>query len=189
MPDAYLDMPVGRFLDELAAGRPAPGGGSAAAMTVALAAGLCAMTARLSAGRLAQAGELAAQAQRLQDGVAQLAQADADGYRGVLEARRIAPGTPGRAAVVAAALSAASAVPIQIVEAGVEVAGLAARLADEGNPNLRGDAATAALLAAAGARAAAGLVAINLAATPNDDRSAYVEQLLRKLPPGQSMDK
>jgi methenyltetrahydrofolate cyclohydrolase len=182
-PDAYLDMPVGRFLEELSAGRPDPGGGSAAALAVALAAGLCSMTARLSAGRLAQAAELAADARRLQARVAPLAQADADGYQAVLEARRLAPGTPGRAEAVAAALSAASAVPIQIVEAGVEVAGLAARLAEEGNKNLRGDAETAALLAAAGARAAGGLVAIHLAGANDDDRSAHVARLLRKLPP------
>jgi formiminotetrahydrofolate cyclodeaminase len=115
--------------------------------------------------------------------VAPLAQADVDGYRAVVAARRPAPGTPGRAEAIATALSTASAVPIQIVEAGVEVAGLAARLAAEGNQNLRGDAETAALLAAAGARAAARLVAINLAGSPDDDRIAHVERLLRDLPP------
>jgi methenyltetrahydrofolate cyclohydrolase len=182
-PVSYLDMPVGRFLDELSAGRPDPGGGSVAALAVALAAGLCAMAARLSAGRLAAAAELAAEAQRLQARVAPLAQADADGYQAVMEARRLAPDTPGRSAAIATALSAASAVPTQIVEAGVEVAHLAARLAEEGNKNLRGDAETAALLAAAGARAAGGLVAINLAGTPEDDRFAYVARLLRRLPP------
>ena len=182
-PGSYLDMPVGRFLEELSAGRPDPGGGSVAALAVALAAGLCAMAARLSAGRLADAAELAAEAQRLQARVAPLAQADADGYQAVMEARRLAAGTPGRATAIATALSAASAVPTQIVEAGVEVAGLAARLAEEGNKNLRGDAQTAALLAAAGARAAGGLVAINLAGARDDDRSAYVARLLRKLPP------
>jgi formiminotetrahydrofolate cyclodeaminase len=180
-------MPVGRFLDELSADRPDPGGGSAAALTVALAAGLCVMTARLSAPRLAAqaaelAAELAAEAERLRTSVAALAQADADGYRGVLEARRLPPGTPGRSESISAALSAASAVPTQIVEAGVQVAGLAMRLAEEGNPNLRGDAMTAALLADAGARAAGRLVAINLADVPGDDKSEYVARLLAKLP-------
>jgi formiminotetrahydrofolate cyclodeaminase len=141
------------------------------------------MAARLSAGRLADAAELAGEAQRLQARVAPLAQADADGYQAVMEARRLAAGAPGRATAIATALSAASAVPTQIVEAGVEVAGLAARLAEEGNKNLRGDAETAALLAAAGARAAGGLVAINLAGARDDDRSAYVARLLRQLPP------
>jgi formiminotetrahydrofolate cyclodeaminase len=173
----YLDMPLGRFLDELSSDRPAPAGGSAAAVSVALAAALCEMVARVS-----REGELAADARRLREGVSALAQADAEGYRGVLEARRLSPGTPERAEAISAALSAASAVPIQVVEAGVEVTGLAARLAEKGNQNLRGDAETAALLAAAGARAAGRLVAINLAGAPDDDRSGYVEHLLRNLP-------
>ena len=41
------------------------------------------------------------------------------------------------------------------VEAGARLAHLAARLAEEGNPNLRGDALVAAVLAGAGAEAAA----------------------------------
>ena len=51
-----------------------------------------------------------------------------------------------------------------------EVAELAADLAARGNPTLRGDAATAALLAEAAARAAANLVAINLAEGMEDER-------------------
>jgi formiminotetrahydrofolate cyclodeaminase len=180
--DSYLNMPVGRFLDELAADRPDPGGGSAAALAVALAAGLCSMAARLSASRHPPAAEWASEADLLRASVAPLAQADADGYREVMEARRLARNTPGRAEAISTALSAASAVPIQIVETGVRVAGMAVRLAEEGNPSLRGDAATAALLAAAGARAAGRLVAINLADAPDDDRSRYVEHLLQDLP-------
>jgi formiminotetrahydrofolate cyclodeaminase len=180
---SYLDMPLGRFLDELSADRPEPAGGSAAAVAVALAAGLCAMTAGRSANRIARAAELAAEARRLCQDVAPLAQADADGYRAVMEAHRLAPDTPGRAEAVSAALSAASDVPVRIVEAGVAAAGLAARLVEEGNQNLRGDAVTAALLAAAGARAAARLVAINLAEAAHDERRARVERLLAELPP------
>jgi hypothetical protein len=44
----------------------------------------------------------------------------------------------------------------------VEVGRLARRLEAEGNPNLRGDAVTGRLLAEAGCRAAAELVAANL---------------------------
>jgi len=61
------------------------------------------------------------------------------------------------------ALSAAADPPLAVAEAGVAVGALALRLVTEGNPNLRGDALTAGLLAAAGCRAAATLVAANLA--------------------------
>src|SRR3712207_8271454 len=58
----YLDLPLGTFLDLVASGNPAPGGGSVAAVAVALAAGLSGMAARLSAGQLADADGLAASA-------------------------------------------------------------------------------------------------------------------------------
>ena len=60
------------------------------------------------------------------------------------------------------ALSDAADVPLTVAEAGAEVAGLAAHLAENGNPNLKGDAVCAALLAAAGTESAAVLVETNL---------------------------
>jgi methenyltetrahydrofolate cyclohydrolase len=175
----YLDMRVGEFLDELAAAGPAPGGGSAAALAVALAAALCAMTAELSARQLAQAPQLAAQARGLLRRAAPLAQADADAYAGVLAALR-APGQPDgrqREEQVSAALARASDVPLEVAELGDSVAVLAADVADRGNPAVRGDALTAAQLAAAGARSAAALVQINLAQMPEDPRPARAAQL------------
>jgi methenyltetrahydrofolate cyclohydrolase len=168
---AYLDMGIGRFVAELSAATPDPGGGATAALAVTLAAGLCVMTARLS-GRHLPAEELAARAGLLRDRAAPLAQADAEAYRAVIAALR----APGRAGVPAA-LSAACAVPMQVAEIGAEVAALAAAVAAGGNPNVRGDAITAALLAAAGARAAAALVRINLTGAEGDDRPARAEHL------------
>ena len=77
---------------------------------------------------------------------------------------------------MAAALSAACTVPMEVAEIGAEVAAVAAAVAAGGNPNVRGDAITAALLAAAGARAAAALVRINLTGA-EDGRPARAEQL------------
>ena len=169
---AYLDMAVGRFLDALSAATPDPGGGAAAALAVTLAAGLCVMTARLSGRHLPAAEETAARAGLLRDKAAPLAQADVEAYRAVIAALR-APGQAG----AAAALSAACAVPMEVAEIGAEVAEIAAEIAAGGNPNVRGDAITAALLAASGARAAAALVQINLTGAEDDGRPARAEQL------------
>jgi formiminotetrahydrofolate cyclodeaminase len=182
MPAGYLDMPLGEFLGQLAGREPAPGGGAAAALSVAVGAGLCAMAARLSARQLdaTAAGQLTAAADRIRPRAASLMLADGEAYGRVISAMRAPAGADpaGRDRAVAAALSDAADVPMQIVALGAEVAGLAARLAADGNPALRGDAVTAALLAQAGARAAAALVGINLAAVPDDERPARAEALL-----------
>ena len=142
------------FLDQLAARTPTPGGGGAAAVTGAMAAGLVAMAARFSASRLPGAGELAERADELRRRAAGLADLDARAYQAVLDAAR----DDSRRE----ALRGAAVVPLEIAEIGARVAGMALRVAEEGNPNLRGDAVTGALLAAASARSAACLVAINV---------------------------
>ncbi len=157
----------------MASDEPAPGGGAAAAVAVALAAGLSGMAARLSANHLADATGLAEQADHLRQRVAPLAQEDATAYGHVLAAYRTPDdGDPEvRQERIRTALSGAADVPLAIAEAGAEVAEVAARLAREGNPNLRGDAVAAALLAEAGVRAAAVLVEINTTAGEiSDDR-------------------
>jgi methenyltetrahydrofolate cyclohydrolase len=139
-----------------------------AAIAVALAAGLSGMAARLSTDQLSEAPELADQADAARLRVAPLARADAESYGLVLGAYR-EPDPETRTALVRDALSGAADVPLAVAEAGSEVAGIASRLAAEGNPNLRGDALAAVLLAGASVRAAAVLVRINLSSADLDD--------------------
>jgi formiminotetrahydrofolate cyclodeaminase len=167
VPD-YLDVSLGEFLDLVASDAPAPGGGSVAAIAVALAAGLSGMAARLSADRLADAPELADRADASRRRVAPLAAADAESYGSVLAAYR-EPDPETRKARARDALSGAAEVPLAVAEIGNDVAGVAARLAEEGNPNLRGDALAAVFLAGAGVRAASALVGINLSSANVDD--------------------
>ncbi len=164
----YLDLPLGEFLERVASDRPAPGGGSVAAVAVALAAGLSGMAARLSAGQLADADRLADRADAARRRVAPLARMDAQSYARVLHAYRV-PESETRSERVSDALSGAADVPLAVAEVGNEVVGIASRLAEGGNPNLRGDALASVLLAGAGVRAAAELVGINLSAAGVDD--------------------
>ena len=145
-----------------------PAGGSVAAIAVAMAAGLVAKTALLSPD-WPHAAETVERAEALRTLVTELAQADADAYTKVLEALRRKEG-------VDAALSDAADVPLAIAEAAADVASLAALAAGNGNPRLRGDAVTAVELAGAGARAAAELVAINLAGH-SDERVGRAAEL------------
>jgi formiminotetrahydrofolate cyclodeaminase len=155
---SYLDQPVGVFLDALGAGMPAPAGGSAAALAVAQSAALCAMTARLSVRTLSaeRADGLISSAGKLHRGAASLVDLDAEAYIRVISATRAARASPPDSASaaedLAAAISHAADVPLQITELAVEVVSLATALASEGNQALRGDAITARLLAQAGGR-------------------------------------
>ena len=150
---SFLDEPVRGFLDRLAARTPTPGGGGAAAVTGAMAAGLVAMAARFSARQLPEVGDLAEEADELRRRLAQLAEEDAQAYAAVLASR----GPERKKALLGAAM-----IPLEIAGIGARVALIAARLAETGNPNLRGDAVTGAVLAAASARSAACLVDINV---------------------------
>jgi methenyltetrahydrofolate cyclohydrolase len=170
---SYAELPVGAFLNALAAGSAAPAGGSAAALVLAQAAALCAKAARLSERQLTApwAAAVTDDAERIRAEAAWLIDEDARAYGAVLAQSRRPPGD-ARSAGLAAALSDAADVPLRIIELAVPAAGLAADLAAECKPALRGDAVAAGELAQAAARAAAALVTINLAAVPDDPRHA-----------------
>jgi formiminotetrahydrofolate cyclodeaminase len=155
--------PLERFLEEVAAARPAPGGGSSAGVACALAAALTEMAAGLARPA---AGDAAARAASLRARGLELAQQELGTYEQVLEALRLPEGDPQRAARVSEALEKASGPPLEIAEAAAETAELAMALAARSSPSVRGDALTGAILAEAAAAAAASLVEINLGDRP-----------------------
>ncbi len=170
MASSYLDHGLGEFLDLVAKRRPAPGGGAVTAVTVSLAASLVAMAARYSADRIADGRGLVDEAERLRMRVAGLADADADAYGAVIAAYdsvRESDHVDTREQL-RVALTRAAEVPLEVAEIGAETARLAARLAVEGKRDVKGDAATALLLAEAAMRSAAHLVAINVEAGGGD---------------------
>jgi methenyltetrahydrofolate cyclohydrolase len=170
--DDMLSAPLGDVLGHIASEVPSPAGGSAAAIAVAMGAGLTAMCARNSRDEWPEARGATAQAETLRARIEPLAQADAEVYENALAAfglpERLEPEV--RDATLGVALERAAAVPLAIAEVGADVADLAADLAEKGNPRLRGDAVAGALLAEAGTRAAAHLVRVNLGAIADDVR-------------------
>jgi methenyltetrahydrofolate cyclohydrolase len=169
--DDYLDLKLADFL-ERSASEHAPGAGSAAAVTIALAASLVAKVARSSRDSWAEAGGIAAQAIELQSRCPTLARDDADVWQQALAALGSPQGLSGGDAELRRALDRAADLPLAIAETGADVAGLALVAAERGEPTLRGEAVAAAVLAHAGVRAAVHLVAINLATRTDDERSA-----------------
>jgi formiminotetrahydrofolate cyclodeaminase len=154
------------FLDELEAPAPSPCGGTAAAVSAAMAAALVTMVARASKGWDDGPG-IASQARALRARLVELGRDDAEAFGTVLAAMRDRSGTPEeRDFALGTALIVAAEVPLRIAEASADVAELAALASTHGLAQLQADASAAAALAEAATRAAAHLVDINLATVP-----------------------
>jgi formiminotetrahydrofolate cyclodeaminase len=179
-PSGFSSQAVADFCETVAAQTSAPGGGSVAAIVTAFAASLTAMAARFATEEWEDAAGAVAQAEALRARVLPLADEDARAYENFLLARRMSDEVEAeiRDAAVGDALSRAADVPLAIAEAALDVASLAAELAERGNPNLRGDAATAAVLSEAAVRATANLVEINLATREGDERIERARELV-----------
>jgi methenyltetrahydrofolate cyclohydrolase len=175
-----LDAPLNEFLDTLAGEGPAPGGGSAAAIVVAMAAGLVSMVARASSKHWPEAGGVVGQAETFRARVAPLAQADAEVYTAALSALRgrVELEERYRDQKLQAVLERAAEIPLRIAEAGSDLACLAALLVENGNPEVRADAVAASVLAEGGTRVAAMLVETNLGAVGEDPRVRHARTLV-----------
>jgi methenyltetrahydrofolate cyclohydrolase len=167
------DRPLAGLLDVIAAPDPAPGGGSSAAITAALAAALLEMSASIELARERSpegvGSELPARAAELRQEGLELADRDLSSYAPVLDALRLPAADPERAERLDAALTEASRTPLAIAEAAAEAAVLGARVTAASNPAIRGDALTGVLLAEAATVAAAALVEINLSGRADAD--------------------
>jgi len=173
-----LDLSLRELLEQASGEAPTPGAGSVAALTAALAAGLTEMSARAS-GRWGEAASVCAQATVLRERLEELAPANDEAYEHALAALHLPseldPDT--RNQLIGESLERAAAVPLAITEAASDVADLAAYVAEEGDPRVRPDAASAALLALGAARAAAHLVEINLGVRERDERLLQAQRL------------
>lgn len=167
-------VPTGRLHDLLADPGPGPAGGSAAALTTTIAAGLVRLVARVSSD-WDDAPGVAAQAAALGDRSLLLADDDHRAYAEALEQL----GAPSHDATLGKALRRAAQVPLEIAETAADVGTLAALAAREGAAVVRGDAWAAATLAEAASSAAARLVHVNLATRPDDDLTTRADLAAR----------
>jgi methenyltetrahydrofolate cyclohydrolase len=171
--DILLETPLDRLLDQIASAPFGPAGGSVAALTATMAAGLVAQVARQSTEVWPAAHGAAAQAETLRARAAPLAQLDADAYSHAVTTLRAPPGERGeqRDFAIADALRQAADIPLAVVDCAADISALAAEVARRGSADHRADAIVAAVLAHAAARGAAHLVAINLSMTADDERA------------------
>ena len=180
------ELTVARFTEALASGAPTPGGGSASALSGALAAGLVAMVARNTAGnaafadRAASMDEVTAEADGIRRSLEELVDSDAAAFEQVMAAFRLPKDTPEQKAERSRAIQegyrAAVEPPVLVCRHALRVLELAALVAERGSPNVVSDAGVAALLAASALDGAALNVEINLGSIKDDDyRTAHAE--------------
>ena len=164
------------FIDELAAPTPTPGGGSAAAFSAAMGAGLVAMVAGLTIGKKkyaeveAQMQAVRVHAEKLREELTYAVDDDAGAFEAVMGAFRLPKNTPeekaARTSSIQSATLNAAHVPLHVAEDAVKVMELALLCVESANVNAISDAASGAAMAKAGLTAAGYNVRINVAALP-----------------------
>jgi methenyltetrahydrofolate cyclohydrolase len=168
----YIDQPLRHFMDKLASKSPEPGGGSVAALTGALGAGLVSMVCSLTLGKekykdvQPQIEALIRESEKLRAEMQDLIQKDTEAYGALSVVYKMPKNTDdekaARTAKMQEALKKACQVPFDIGLKSLEVAKLAERAADIGNVGAVSDAGVAVLLARACAESAALNVKINV---------------------------
>ena len=156
------------FLAALASEAPAPGGGAAAAVQVALGASLVSMVCNLTIGKPRYAEHeqtmiaARAEADRIRRQALELAEADARAFTAVTDAYKLPKQTDeekaARSRAIQQALVGAADVPLRTAAAAAEVVELCRRILPGANVNVLSDVA----VAAASARAALDSAAINV---------------------------
>jgi len=171
---SFADVTVQQFIDDLASSSPTPGGGSAAAVSGAMAASLAEMVCNLTVGKDRYAAvedemrEHREQLAALRETLLELADDDAAAFDDVMAAFRMPKGDERSRAIQDASKHAAE-IPMETAEHCMTVLEHAAPVAQKGNQNSVTDAGTAALLAHAALHAALYNVRINLGGIKDED--------------------
>lgn len=184
----YIDQTLQTYLDDLASSQSTPGGGSAAAVSGAMASALACMVCRLTLGKPKYADvqdeitTLLTQAEEQRQRFQQLMAEDIAAY-GKLSAcfkmpRESEEQRQARTEAVQKCLVEAALVPLEMSERASTVASICERVAQIGNAGVLSDIAAASMLAASAGTAAAWMVRVNLKSLKDE---ATVEQLSKRL--------
>jgi len=176
------------FLEDLASENPTPGGGSAAAYSAAMAAGLVAMVARVTIGKKkyadveAEMQVVVEKAEALRTFFTEAVVQDAEAFNGVMAAYRLAKDTAEekdiRSRAIQHATLHAAEVPLGVVEKVIELLPLIRTVAEKGNANAITDAGSAGALAQAALTGAGMNVRINLSGLKDLNAAAEITTAL-----------
>jgi len=174
------------YLDDLAAKKPAPGGGSAAAATGALGVSLLSMVANFTIGKdkykdvEPQIQEILFSSERLRAELQKLIDEDIVVYQKVSAAYKMSKETEedkkARTEAIQAALKTAMSVPLAICRNLFEAMKLSTPLLEKGNVNLVSDVGVAAEFIASGFTSALLNVEINLSGIRDSNLAARIRE-------------
>ena len=167
------------FLEDLASAKPAPGGGSAAAVAGGLAAALSSMVANLTVGKDKysdvedQHREILEEAEKLRRGFLKAIREDIDAYNAVMDCYKLPKETEeqkkDRSRAIQTALKGAVEPPFKMAEMALDVLRLSKECAETGNSHAVTDAGASAILAEASLKTALLNVDINLSSISDKD--------------------
>jgi len=166
------EVTLSRFLEDLSAGTPVPGGGSVSALAAALSASLICMVANLTVGKKGfedvrgEMERILKEALSIKDRSLEIMAKDVEAFRRVLEAYRLPKETPSqreqRSRRIEEAYKEAIEPPLEVIEDALRLLSLCETLVERGNPSAISDAAVALYLAEAALKGGVSNVIINL---------------------------
>jgi glutamate formiminotransferase/formiminotetrahydrofolate cyclodeaminase len=179
-PEALIALTTKGFVDEVSRGTAAPGGGSVAALSGALGAGLASMVANITRTKQVkdELVSLADRAQEIKEELSRIVDADTDAFNDYLKAVRMPQGTPeektARSEAIQAGLKTAVNVPLRTATLCFEALGLARDMARDGLAASVSDAGVGAQMAHSGLVGGCLNVLINLG---DIEDKAYIDEM------------
>jgi len=181
-------MKINSFISELASNSPAPGGGSVAALSGSLGAGLTSMVCNLTIGKEKYADiqddikKVLKQSEKLRKRLEELIDEDTNAFNDVMKAFKMPKETEDqkkkRSEAIQKGYKTAAQVPLDTARTCAEILDVAKVAAEKGNVNSITDAAVSALMAQAGVIGAILNVKINLGSIKDE---AFVKKLSSEL--------
>jgi glutamate formiminotransferase/formiminotetrahydrofolate cyclodeaminase len=175
------------FIEQLAAPTATPGGGSAAAASGAMAAGLATMVASMSRAKKVyaqfepQLSEAISKLSQLREELKASIDADAESYNSVMAAYKKSRESAEADGLVESALKQATSIPLAVAQRAREVLRISDSLGAITNPNMKSDLTTSSALARAAIEGALANAEINLESLKDPEFAASVRQKTEQL--------
>jgi formiminotetrahydrofolate cyclodeaminase len=185
------NLSIKDFLEKTASGDPVPGGGSVAALSAALAAGLSEMVAHLTIGKKdfehveVEMKAISSDAKNYRIKLTGDIDRDSDAFNAVMAAFRLPKATDQekskRTQAIQDSFRTAALVPLEVAKSGYEIMDLAEKAVKKGNKNAITDALVAAMMARTAVLSALYNVKINLGSITDSDFVNSVSEQVKLL--------